>query len=424
LYVWAILPGKTNLYLTVSAYHRTRVLYSWSELMVEERRQHKRLSLASPVFVSLDDSKSGLLLDVGQGGVAVASLIQRNLDDVISLAFDLPEGSGQVHAVAEVAWIRDSGHLTGARFLSVDELSRQQLSDWIGAISKPAESTGEDFKAPVVEQLILPGHDPVNEEIPSDQCEEVAEVICEGEVESVQQQSETTDSQPAVVQEQEISGDAHHEQPVFVTRTTYMKTASPELEGESKNDRSVTSQAVFPIPKNETEEVEPQILTELGLSGGPGKSRHTLELILAVVLLSWALVFLGYQMGTTGANREVAKEKAAQSNGPANAAEAPSKGLVPSVEASSALTPDEAPLTVGDTGMVLQVGAMKMENNAEVLAQDLQRQNLPAFVFRHGSDRLYRVAVGPYSDERATVKVRATLEKQGLKPILRRWLPE
>ena len=91
-----------------------------------------RLVPTSPMFVSLDDSKSGLLLDVGEGGVAVASLIPRNLDDVISLAFELPEGSGHVQAVTEVAWIRDSGHLTGVRFLNVDELSQRQLCrlDW------------------------------------------------------------------------------------------------------------------------------------------------------------------------------------------------------------------------------------------------------------------------------------------------------
>ena len=34
-----------------------------------------------------------------------------------------------------------------------------------------------------------------------------------------------------------------------------------------------------------------------------GKSRHTIELVLAVVLLTWALVFLGYRMGTTGPSR-------------------------------------------------------------------------------------------------------------------------
>jgi cell division septation protein DedD len=107
--------------------------------------------------------------------------------------------------------------------------------------------------------------------------------------------------------------------------------------------------------------------------------------------------------------------------------EAPSKALVASVEASPAPVPNPRPSSVpslGDSGVVLQVGAMKVEENADTMAQDLQKRNFPAFVFRHGGDQLYKVAVGPYSDADATVKVKENLEKQGFKPIQRRWLPE
>ncbi|MGA2431272.1 MAG: PilZ domain-containing protein, partial [Candidatus Acidiferrum sp.] len=68
--------------------------------MVEERRQYQRLVPNAPLFISLDDSKSGLLLDLCAGGLAVASLVPRNLDDVVSLAFDLPEGVGHIEAKA------------------------------------------------------------------------------------------------------------------------------------------------------------------------------------------------------------------------------------------------------------------------------------------------------------------------------------
>ena len=84
----------------------------------------------------------------------------------------------------------------------------------------------------------------------------------------------------------------------------------------------------------------------------------------------------------------------------------------------------ESASRLGDPGTVLQVGAMKLEDNADALARELQKKNLPAFVFRHGRDRLYRVAVGPFSNEQATGRAKTSLEKQGLKPILRRWLPE
>ena len=324
--------------------------------MVENRRQHARLIPSSPLFVSLDDSKSGLLLDVCEGGLAVATLVPRNPDEVISLAFDLPEGSAHIEAKAEIAWTRDAGHLTGVRFVDLDDASRQQLGEWICAQSN---------EGPAV-------------------CEEPCE-------------------------------------PVFVTRSTYAQIEPVSQESRDTGTADVKVSAVIPLQVTHEAAAKPvEILSEPGLSG-PGKSRHTIELVLAVVLLSWALVFLGYQMGSTGVSRE-SKEVAAVPK----ASEAPSQALVPSVEASSPASPRHVSpaLTVGDAGVVLQVGAMKLEDNAEALAQELQKKKFPAFVFRHGSDRLYRVAIGPYGDTDSTVTVKSSLEKQGFKPILRRWLPE
>jgi septal ring-binding cell division protein DamX len=325
--------------------------------MVEDRRQHTRLTPKPPVFVCFDDMKGGLLLDVCESGAAMATLVPRNPDDVISLAFDLPEGTGHIEATAAVTWTRDSGHLAGLRFLDMDETCRQQLGEWLCATTERAA--------------------PPTEAVDQEQCE-----------------------------------------PVIVTRSTY---AQPDSQTPDGADESVVHIRAALQQSREHDAEETQILSDTGLSGG-GKARHTIELILAVVLLSWALVFLGYQMGSTGISRERAKEAAAE----LKRGEAAAKTLVQSVEASAVPTkPAEASaLSVADAGMVLQVGAMKLEENAESLAQELQKKNFPAFTFRHGQEGLYHVAVGPYSDEESATKAKDTLEKQGFKPILRRWLPE
>jgi cell division septation protein DedD len=67
---------------------------------------------------------------------------------------------------------------------------------------------------------------------------------------------------------------------------------------------------------------------------------------------------------------------------------------------------------------------MRHEANADALAQDLQRKSFPAFVFRRGTDRFYRVAVGPYSEVDSPARVRDDLQKNGLKSFLRPWVPE
>jgi SPOR domain/PilZ domain len=322
--------------------------------MVEDRRQHTRLIPTSPLFVSLDDCKSGLLLDVCEGGLAVATVLPRNTDEVISLSFDLPEGTGHIQAKAEIAWTRDLGHLTGVRFVELDEASRQQLGEWICARAGQRPAVSEE---------------PV--------------------------------------------------EPVFVTRSTYAQVDSIPQENRDKGAAEERSSMVPLQLAGEPEATQPTILSETGLSGS-GKSRHTFELVLAVVLLTWALVYLGFQMGSTGVSRQ-SKELGT----PPKASEASSQALVSSVEASPAPErPASSALTVGDSGVVLQVGAMKLEDNADALAQELQKKNFPAFVFRHGGDRLYRVAIGPYSDAKETLKVKDNLEKQGFQPILRSWVPE
>ena len=412
--------------------------------MLVERRQHARLVPNSPMFVSLDDSKSGLLLDVGEGGVAVASLIPRNLNDVIALAFELPEGNGHVQAVTEVAWIRDSGHLTGVRFLNVDEMSQRHLCHWIGGTfrnggrtdDKAAEPAGAD----TAEQLSLPVcEDPASlfEREPAatereqpiwtsvkEEAQEPWEISTQEPSEEPVEQPESFSAVVSAVEETAardvlLPESAYEERPVFVTRSTYAQTG---IAARDTGTERAEEMSPIATPAGELGPAEPQILSELGLSGGSSKSRHTIELILAVVLLSWALVFLGYQMGSTSLRRQNASGAAPEMK--ESMPEGSSDGIVPSVQASPAL-PRETPsaITLGDSGVVLQVGAMKLEDNADVLAEELQKKNLPAFVFRHGPDQLYRVAVGPFSDAGATAKVKASLEKQGLKPIVRRWVP-
>ncbi|MFY9532264.1 MAG: SPOR domain-containing protein [Candidatus Acidiferrales bacterium] len=150
-----------------------------------------------------------------------------------------------------------------------------------------------------------------------------------------------------------------------------------------------------------------------------GKLRLQIELVLAAALLSWAFIFLGHYFGRIGDNRQ------ARSSAAAKVPELPSKSSAAPVNQSPATTPSLPPtISLDRPGFVLQVGAMTHEDNADALAEALHHRNLPAFVFRHGTDRFYIVAVGPYGDADSTVTVKGELERQGFQAILRRWSPE
>jgi SPOR domain/PilZ domain len=97
------------------------------------RRQYPRLIPDPPMPVCLGESKSGVLLDLSEGGLAVDGFAPESRDEVIPLAFGLPEDNGYILAAAKIAWTSDSGPRTGLHFVDLAETSRQQLRDWMSA---------------------------------------------------------------------------------------------------------------------------------------------------------------------------------------------------------------------------------------------------------------------------------------------------
>ena len=70
--------------------------------------------------------------------------------------------------------------------------------------------------------------------------------------------------------------------------------------------------------------------------------------------------------------------------------------------------------------IVLQVAAVKNEQDALALAEALQAKKFPAFVLTPGVDSYYRVQVGPYADQQSASQARRGLEQQGFKAIVKR----
>ncbi len=340
--------------------------------MVQDRRQYQRLIPNSPLLVCLGESKSGFLFDLCEGGLAVDGLAPESRNEVISLALDLPEDNGHIQARAEIAWTSDSGPRTGLRFVDLADTSRQRLREWVSARAVTARLAA-------------------------------------------------TEKGPA--------------QPVFVTHAT---DALVSPISQEKRDEGVAKlrSALVPLQlTRESNSKKPEVRGHEGLSRY-GKSRHLIGLFLAGVLLSSVFVSLGYYLGSSGqfkSGSENPRWRGGIGDNPQARAitaavkvpESPPKGLIASANPPPATTLSLPPtISLDLSGLVLQVGAMTHEDNADVLAQDLHQRNFPAFVFKRGTDRFYRVAVGPYSDADSTVRAREELERQGFKAILRRWSPE
>jgi len=338
--------------------------------MIQERRHFERVGLDSHLLVLLDESKYGLLSDLSADGLAADVLAARSLGEAIPFSFYLPEKSNCIQGRAEIVWTNDLEHRIGLHFLELADPSREQLVEWISARAgarKPVDAV----KEPV--------------------------------------------------------------QPAADTEETYALIPPTIQEGSNDNESRPLS---FLFPGSLSEEYEPQNpeLIGAGELHYDSKSRRTIGIALALVLLSSVFGYLVYHWRETRMNAQVQEAAAAgktpelpsaDATAPAKAPELPPKEATPPVKRSPAATPVSPPVPRLDLpGFVLQVGAMKNEANADALAHDLQKKNFPAFVFRRGADRFYRVAVGPYTDKESSVRVAKELEQRGLKTLLRRWTPE
>jgi DedD protein len=70
--------------------------------------------------------------------------------------------------------------------------------------------------------------------------------------------------------------------------------------------------------------------------------------------------------------------------------------------------------------IMLQVAAVRHQDDALALAQALQQKKFPAFVITPGADKYYRVQVGPYADNQSAAIARRDLEAKGFKSIVKR----
>jgi len=71
--------------------------------------------------------------------------------------------------------------------------------------------------------------------------------------------------------------------------------------------------------------------------------------------------------------------------------------------------------------ILLQVAALRHQSDALAMAELLQKKRFPSFVSApSGNEKLYRVQVGPYADERAADTAKTALDHAGFKAIIKR----
>jgi hypothetical protein len=126
---------------------------------VPERRVHPRLRAASRAFVGLDEGKSGTVLNVGEGGLALQLAIAHAEHSHIPLMhLRLAIAGNRVEINGQIAWASESSREVGIKFIDLQEDTRSKIRDWISSESSQgrfqkesgAHEKGHKFLSPAL----------------------------------------------------------------------------------------------------------------------------------------------------------------------------------------------------------------------------------------------------------------------------------
>jgi len=102
-----------------------------------ERRIRSRWKPASLLYVELDGSNGGVVLNINESGLAMHAAQTVVQDSVSRLRFKLPSSKQEIVASGRIAWKGGTRKELGLHFLNLPEVSRLEIRKWIQADGAP-----------------------------------------------------------------------------------------------------------------------------------------------------------------------------------------------------------------------------------------------------------------------------------------------
>ena len=120
-----------------------------------DRRVHYRFEDPRASLVELGGNNNGIVLNISEGGMAILSTEELDLNTLHNLRFQAPEFEHWMDIAAEIAWISDSRTQAGIRFKSLSETARTQLRAGI-SIATARTRRANQAKQPVATAQLPP----------------------------------------------------------------------------------------------------------------------------------------------------------------------------------------------------------------------------------------------------------------------------
>lgn len=117
------------------------------------RRSHPRQQVRSLSYIDLGDGNGGIVLNLGEGGLALQAVTSLMEDQLPRLRFQLSEARSWLETSGRVTWTSESRKVAGVEFVNLSDTARKQIREWVSSGDSPIESQASEVAAPVAEKI-------------------------------------------------------------------------------------------------------------------------------------------------------------------------------------------------------------------------------------------------------------------------------
>ena len=102
-----------------------------SALVNADRRLCARKPVPSLVYVGMGENNGGIVVDISENGLAVASAEPLDADGLVPLRFQVTGDNHRLDVDGEIVWISESKKRAGIRFMDLSEDARNRIKRWV-----------------------------------------------------------------------------------------------------------------------------------------------------------------------------------------------------------------------------------------------------------------------------------------------------
>src|SRR4029077_332524 len=99
--------------------------------LTTERRQNPRHPVRPTEYIEIGNSNGGIILDISEGGMAVASAQALVGNQTLLFRFQLPRSLEIIETSGQINWIGETKKRAGVRFVDLPPAAREQIHKWI-----------------------------------------------------------------------------------------------------------------------------------------------------------------------------------------------------------------------------------------------------------------------------------------------------